>query len=75
MSTIDTKSIIDQMIRNNGFYEDDSQVHQIVEYINAFGNTTWGVTWSGEPESRRERYMKESQYINNSKVIWKWSSH
>lgn len=75
MSTIDSKAIIDEIIRNNGFYLDDPQVHQIVEYINAFGNTIWGVTWVGEPAERRERYMKPSQYINNPKLIWKRTSH
>jgi len=71
MSTIDSKFIIDEIIRNNGFYMDDPQVHQVVEYINAYGSTTWGVTWSGESVERRERYLTPSRYINNPKIIWR----
>lgn len=71
MSTIDSKSIIDEIIKHNGFYEDDPQVYQIVEYTNRWGNRTWGVTWIGEPTERRERYLVESDYISNPKVIWK----
>lgn len=70
MATIDNKTTIDTIIKNNGYYEDDPQVFQIVEYINAYGMTTWGVTWVSESMQRRHRYEIESQYINHPKVIW-----
>lgn len=45
MATIDSKQIIDEIIKRNGYYEDDPRVALIVEYINAYGNKTWGVTF------------------------------
>lgn len=71
MATIDNKDMIDRMIANNGFYEDDAQVEQIVEYTNAYGNVTWGVTWSNEHESRKRRYELPTFYVRNPRVIWR----
>jgi hypothetical protein len=71
MATIDNKNIIDELIKNNGYYEDDPQAYQIVEYINAYGNTTWGVTWINEVMQRRHRYELETPYVRSPKVIWK----
>ena len=70
MATIDSKDIIDQIIQRNGYYEDDPRAYMIVEYTNAFGNKTWGVTWSNESPERRTRYIIESEYVINPKVIW-----
>ena len=78
MPTIDNKSIIDKLIANNGFYPQepddecspDPQVFMIVEYTNAYGNVTWGVTWINEHPESRMRYLVKSQYIINPKVIW-----
>ncbi len=71
MATIDNKQMIDKLIANNGCYEGDPQIYQIVEYINAYGNITWGVTWSNEHPAMRRRYEIESQFINDPHVIWK----
>lgn len=71
MATIDDKQIIDNLIANNGFYEDDPQVHMIVEYTNAYGNKTWGVTWSDEHPKLRLRYLDETEYVQSPKVIWR----
>lgn len=68
MATIDNKKIIDEIISNRGYYEDDPRVYMIVEYMNAFGNITWGVTWTSEPN--KEKYLEESEYIRNPKIIW-----
>ena len=70
MATIDDKKIIDILIKNNGYYEDDPQAHMIVEYTNAYGNITWGVTWSNEQSYRKTRYLDETEYVINPKVIW-----
>ena len=71
MATIDNKSMIDELITNDGFFEDDPRVYQIVEYINAFGRIAWGVTWSYEPELSLRRYEIESEYVNSPRVIWR----
>jgi len=70
MAIIDNKDLIDLIIKNDGHYEGDPQVYQIVEYINAYGNTTWGVTWTSETMQRRHRYEIESQYISKPKIIY-----
>jgi len=71
MSTIDNKSIIDEIIRHDGYYMGDPQVYQIVEYTNAYGNVTWGVTWTNEDKLRRNRYLIESHYVRAPRIIWK----
>jgi hypothetical protein len=71
MATINSKEIIDNLIANNGFYEDDARVAQIVEYTNAYGDITYGVTWCNEHERAKRRYEVESEYVRNPKVIWR----
>lgn len=71
MSTIDSKEIIDDIIKNDGYYYDDPRVYMIVEYMNAWGNITWGVTWSNEHPQNRLRYLNESKYIRNPKILWR----
>jgi len=70
MSTIDDKKIIDDIIKANGYYMDDPQVYMIVEYTNAYGRVTWGVTWSNEHPKSRTRYLDETEYVRNPRVIW-----
>ena len=65
MATIDDRDIIDQIIA--GKYRDD-RPRQIVEYTNAWGNTTWGVSFKGEDI---DRYMRPTHYVRNPRVIWK----
>jgi hypothetical protein len=71
MATINSKRIIDELIANNGMYEDDPQASQIVEYITPEGNTTWGVTWVSEIKARQRRYEIESDFVRKPKVIWR----
>ena len=68
MATIDDKNLIDKLIANNGFFEDDPQVALIVEYTNAWGNIAWGVTWSNQPA--QDRYLQESEFVRNPRIIW-----
>lgn len=69
MATIDDKKTIDDIIKNNGYYEDDPRVYMIVEYTNAYGKITWGVTWKNQQD--KQKYLEETQYVRNPKVIWK----
>lgn len=71
MATIDSKSVIDEIISNNGYYMDDPRVYMIVEYTNAYGNKAYGVTWSNEHPTSRLRYLDETTYVKNPKVIWR----
>lgn len=68
MATIDNKKIIDELIANDGYYEDDKRIYKIVEYTNMYGVRTWGVTWISNKD--REKYLIESEFIRNPKVIW-----
>jgi hypothetical protein len=68
MATIDSKHIIDELIANNGECEGDSPVRMIVEYTNAYGNKTWGVTWMDE--RYWDRYLLETEFVKAPKVIF-----
>lgn len=72
MATIDSKYIIDELIKNNGYYADDPQAYMIVEYTNSYGNVTWGVTWPYE--MNKDKYLQETYYVRNPKVIWRQSN-
>jgi hypothetical protein len=71
MATIDNKEMILKIIANDGYYEGDPRVYMIVEYTNAWGNITYGVTWTNERKEIRDRYLIASQYIKNPIVLWK----
>lgn len=75
MSTIDSKQVITQIMDNNGYYQDDPRVYQIVKYVNASGNITWGVTWENEPEVARHRYEYPTDFILDPTVIWNMETH
>lgn len=79
MSTVTTKSIIDTIIREDGYYPSkdtpphlrDPRVYQVVQYTNREGNRVWGITYEHEVKEMRYRYLVESAYIRNPVVIWK----
>ena len=66
MPTIDSKDLIDQIISNEGHYEDDPRVVKIVEYTNMVGRRTWGVIYKGMDLN----YYAESHYVRNPKTLW-----
>jgi len=68
MATIDNKKMIDELIAKDGYYEDDPRVSKIVQYTNAYGNITWGVTWSNQ--LGQNKYLVESEFIRNPQLIW-----
>lgn len=70
MATIDSKDIIDKIIEGNGYYDEDARVYMIVEYTNAYGNKTWGVTWVNEHPNMADRYLHETQFVREPKIIW-----
>ncbi len=70
MATIDNKALIDDIIAKDGYYEGDPRVALIVEYTNANQRQTWGVTWSNERLDRQTRYLDETEFVQNPRVIW-----
>lgn len=71
MSTMNNKELIDKIIANNGYFEDDIRVAMIVEYTNGWGGLCWGVTWTNESVDRQVRYMIESQFVKKPVLIWR----
>lgn len=71
MSTIGSKKIIDEIIAGNGYYQGDPRVALIVEYTNQAGQQTWGVTWTVEHPVRQERYLLDSEFVQNPREIWR----
>lgn len=63
MATIDDKQIIDDIIA--GKYEEDG-AFRIVQYTNAWGNTTWGVCFEGDDPDK----YAESKYVRNPTLYW-----
>jgi hypothetical protein len=70
MATIDNKTFIDALIAGNGYYETDARVALIVEYVNAEGRTTWGVSWSDESDEMQHRYLVETEYVRRPRILW-----
>ena len=73
MPTIDSKRIIDDIIRHNGVYggevaPDNLPAVRIVEYRNAWGSVTWGVVFEGERDI--DRYNRPSDYVCEPRTIW-----
>lgn len=69
MATINDKNLIDKLIANDGYFEDDERAAQIVEYTNKWGQVTWGITWRTNADIHKYEY--ETEYVRNPKVIWK----
>jgi len=70
MGTFNDKKIIDHFIEHNGYYEDDPRVIRIVEYVNNWGGTCWGVVYIQDPPIMWFRYDLETDFVHNPKVLW-----
>lgn len=68
MATISDFAIIQKMIDDNGYSEDDPRVYKIVKYTNSWGGVSYGVTWEGHEDL--DRYEEETEYVINPEVIW-----
>lgn len=73
MATITNKDIIDELIKNDGYYMDDPRIFMIVEYTNFTGHKVWGITHVNENPEFRLRYLIETPYVKKPKVIWHFS--
>lgn len=66
MATIDSKEIVDELIANNGNYEDDPPVMKIVKYTNAWGGTGYGLIHKGQPLDM----YRETAFVRNPETIF-----
>jgi len=55
MATIDSWKLIEQLLKNNGYYSDDPQVAIIGEYENFAGKIVWFILYHHETD-RLEQY-------------------
>ena len=65
MSTIDDKSLIIQLLKNDGHYEDDPQAESIWAYINIEGRLTYSVFWQNVHD------MATSSYVSHPVLLWR----
>ena len=72
MATIDSRTVIDRIIRKHGReYADGPDVVKIVEYTTPEGKRTWGVVWANESPQMQDRYEEETEYVRSPRVIWR----
>lgn len=67
MATVD-KDIADTIIQGNGFYPGDENLEPavlITEYDNAWGGTSYGVTYEGEPNK-----YTASPFVREPRLYW-----
>lgn len=67
MATINNRELVDGIIKNNGYYEDDLRVVKVVQYENSFnGALAYGLIYEREDLDR----YHESQFIRNPITLW-----
>lgn len=77
MATIDSKDFVDNIIRNNGFYNGDDEdapdnprCVKIVEFINMGGRIAWGVMFEGDNLNK----YAASEFVRNPRTIWEYKA-
>ena len=65
MATV-SKEIADELVRGNGYYEDDPRVRLIVEYTTPEGATAYGIIY---PHESITKYC-ESQWVRSPRIYW-----
>jgi len=69
MATINSRAIVDELIKGNGIYPGDHiRVVKIVEYTNDWGGQCYGLIYADEPWDN----YHESQFVHNPKTIWEF---
>ena len=71
MATV-SKDLAEQIIKQNGYYEDDPRVMQVVKYSNNWGGESWAVLY--EKDVVTNRYAA-SEYVRNPQIIWNAHEH
>lgn len=66
MPTIDSRAMVDAIIKGGGYYADDARIKKIVQYTNAWGGTAYGLIYEHMPDDA----YAESEYVRNPQTIW-----
>ena len=70
MATINSREIVDDIIKRDGHYEDDPRILKIVQYNNQFnGDLAYGLVYENDPPGTYDRY-EESDACHNPEVIF-----
>jgi hypothetical protein len=64
MPTINSKEMVDQIIKDNGHYLDDKPVQSIVQYTNMWGKVAYGLNYNSLNN------YGPSDFIRNPKTIF-----
>jgi len=77
MSTINSRDMVDNIIKHNGFYNGDDTIApdnprcvKIVQYDNAWGGIGYGIVFETYPD--KTMYDRVTLYIKNPKTIWEY---
>lgn len=70
MATIDDKQIIYDLIRQNGFYDDDPRVAIIFSYLNDHGNTTQAIFYHSPHLDRQIDGFHNSPNVRRVQTLW-----
>jgi len=66
MATIDSPSIIREILLHNGFFSGDPQLYAIISYVNNWDKPTFAIC--NNPECLRE--VLSSPYIHSPILLW-----
>ena len=70
MATINSRRIVDDIIRGDGYYEGDPRVVKIVQYNNQFdGGLAYGLVYAADGKAAYNRY-ETAPACHNPVVIW-----
>lgn len=67
MATV-SKELAEQIIAQDGYYEDDPRVQQVVKYLNAFGGESWAILYARDVAGNR---YAPSEYVRSPQIVWK----
>ena len=66
MATVDKATAL-KIIANDGYYEDDPRVQQVVKYQNAFGGESWAILYIHDVALNR---YAPTEYVRNPQIMW-----
>lgn len=67
MPSVDSKELVDELIANDGYYSTDPRAHQISQYTNDWGGTTYHLAYSKDDVIG----LYTSPFCHDIKVLWK----
>lgn len=71
MGTINSREIVDEIIKGDGYYSDDERVVKIVEYMSNWNTQCFGLVYESEVlMGMGSRYNRPTDFVRNPKTIW-----